>query len=67
MSIIIIGTPDWAQNNVPRFTCINQSEQHIGELAGEILLENILGETDAETWQQEKIPCEFCLEIQLKN
>ena len=47
MSIIIIGTPDWAQNNVPRFTCINQSEQRIGELAGEILLENILGEIDS--------------------
>lgn len=58
ISVVIIGTPSWTQNNVPRFTCIDQSEKHIGELAGEILLENVTGKTDSAVWQHKEVACE---------
>ncbi|TXK84997.1 LacI family DNA-binding transcriptional regulator [Paenibacillus sp. N3.4] len=57
ISTVIIGTPGWTQLNVPKFTCIDQSEQQIGVAAAEILLKNVLGETDNEPWQQQKIAC----------
>ncbi|WP_028552929.1 LacI family DNA-binding transcriptional regulator [Paenibacillus sp. UNC451MF] len=61
MSAVIIGTPSWAQLNIPKFTCISQSEQQIGETAAQVLLRNVLNEeeTNDEPWHQEKIPCKL--------
>ncbi|WP_066068086.1 LacI family DNA-binding transcriptional regulator [Neobacillus soli] len=58
MSVIIIGTPSWAQFGMPKFTCVNQGEQQIGEIAAEVLLKNIAGESESQTWHQEKVSCE---------
>ena len=67
ISIVIIGTPNWAQMNVPRLTCINQGEQQIGATAVEILMNNILGETDVEIYQTEIIQCEVLVGESVKK
>ncbi|MEH7386468.1 LacI family DNA-binding transcriptional regulator [Bacillus sp. JJ1521] len=59
MSVVLIGTPTWAQLSVPKITCINQGEQQIGEIAAEVLLRNISGEAESQNWHQEKITCEL--------
>ncbi len=59
MSVVLIGTPSWAQLSVPKLTCINQREQQIGEMAAEVLLRNISGESESQTWHQEKVSCEL--------
>ncbi|MCR8633427.1 LacI family DNA-binding transcriptional regulator [Paenibacillus radicis (ex Xue et al. 2023)] len=66
-SVVIIGTPSWTQLNVPKFTCISQSEQQIGEVAMKALMRSILDESETEQWHQEKIACELMLGESVKK
>lgn len=59
LSTVIIGTPSWTQLNVPKFTCIDQSERLIGEMAADVLLSNVLEENESKPWQTLKIACEL--------
>lgn len=57
MSTVIIGSPNWTQLNVPKFTCVDQMESQIGDLASSMLLKKITGKAEIDTWQTNKVPC----------
>jgi DNA-binding LacI/PurR family transcriptional regulator len=44
---------------VPKFTCVHQKEQRIGEIAADILVKNINNPIERESWQHEKLSCEL--------
>ncbi|EKN69765.1 LacI family transcriptional regulator [Neobacillus bataviensis LMG 21833] len=67
MSVVIVGTPSWAELSLPKFTCVKQGEEQIGEIAAEILLKNIAGETESQTWHKEKVFCEVVPGDSVKN
>lgn len=41
ISVVMLGTPDWALLHNPRFTCVKQPEQELGLAAADMLLEQI--------------------------
>jgi len=67
MSTVIIGTPNWTQLSVPKFTCIHQVEQRIGEIAAEILMKNIINPAESQSWHHEKLPCELLIGESVKK
>lgn len=44
ISVAMIGVPKWSQINIPRFVCIKQPEDEIGELAARMLFDKLLNE-----------------------
>lgn len=67
ISAVIIGTPNWTQLNVPKFTCVYQSEVRIGQTAADILLRNITDPAENEKYQNEKISCELLVGNSVKK
>lgn len=57
ISVVMLGTPDWALLHNPRFTCVKQPEQELGLAAADMLLEQIEATGEAGACRQARFCC----------
>jgi DNA-binding LacI/PurR family transcriptional regulator len=48
ISVAMIGVPKWSQVSIPRFACVRQPLDEIGELAAKMLFDKLLNSGERE-------------------